>query len=112
MKVVELQPNDQSNDFNTAQQRAREVAREELGDNMSLVFYNNDQKLVSNHGIRCKVKEKESCGAGSYARSFNADLEVLVGSYYKFYFRHVEGYQTVERLDSSLQFDINATGYL
>jgi len=111
MKVVNLQPSDQSIDFHSAELQARDIANEELGDNISLVFYNDDQKLVSNHGIKCKVSEKENCGAGSYARSFDADLEVLVGEKFKFYFRHVEDYQTTERRNASLQYDINSTGY-
>ena len=111
MKVVKLESSDSSNDFNSAELQAREIADEELGDNMSLVFYNDKLKLVSNHGIKCKVSEKESCGAGAYARSFEADLEVVVGDHYKFYFRHVEDYLTTEGRDASLQHDTKLTGY-
>jgi hypothetical protein len=112
MKVVKLQEIDQSDDFKSAELQAREVAKNEIGDNMSLVFYNDKLKLVSNHGIKCKVTEKESCGAGAYAKSFDADLEVVVGDYYKFYFRHVEDYLTTDRRDASVQHDLSLTGYL
>ena len=112
MKVVKLQSTDQSDDFKSAEQQAKAIAKKEIGDNMSLVFYNDKLKLVSNHGIKCKASEKESCGAGAYAKAFDADLEVLVGDNYKFYFRHVEDYLTTDRRSASMQHDLSQTGYL
>ncbi|MBT4086890.1 MAG: AF1514 family protein [Deltaproteobacteria bacterium] len=111
MKVIKLESNDQSDVFKSAKLQAKELAQKELGDNMSLVFYNDNLKLVSNHGIKCKVTEKENCGAGAYAKSFDADLEVVVGDHFKFYFRHVEDYLTTDRRDASVQYDLNQTGF-
>ncbi|MBU2646406.1 hypothetical protein KKI24_16990 [bacterium] len=113
MKVYKLRPSDHpSNSFDTAEQKAKEIAQDELGDNISLVFYNDDLKLVSNHGVKCKISEKESCGAGAYAKSFDADLEIVVGDRHKFYFRHVEDYLATEGRSAALQHDLNLTGYL
>lgn len=112
MKVIKLQSNDSDSGFTAAESRAKEIAKDELGDNLALVFYNDELKLVSNHGVRCKSTENEYCGAGAYAKSLNADLEVIVGDRFKFYFRHVEDYMTTDRRPASLQYDLEKTGYL
>lgn len=110
MKIIKLQSNDGLNDFSSARNRANLIAAEELGDHISLVFYNNDLKLVSNHGVRCGVTEAEDCGAGSYAKAFDADLEVRIDDRYNFYFRQVQDYLSTEGKGPRLQYDDSING--
>lgn len=110
MKVIQAQSDLAAIDFKSAEIQAREIARKELGDHITLVFYNDDLKLVSNHGIRCGLGESEDCGAASYAKAFDADLEVAVGDQYKFYFRSVKDYLSTEGMGIKLQYDDSVHG--
>lgn len=94
MKQITISEEKKDIRFQKAHELANQKAVSELGDCMNIAYYDGDQKLVSPTLTACSTEEKENCGADSYAKAFEADLEIDVSGRHKFYYRHVQDYET------------------
>lgn len=95
MKRIKIENPSDHFDFKAAREIANQRAKDELGDCMTLAFFNGDQKLISPWDVKCAAEDDTNCGAESYAQAFDASLEIEVGDRFQFfYYQHDHEYIT------------------
>ena len=87
MRHIKLTESPEKIDFKTAHDLANEKARAEIGDCMTISYYNGKLKLMSPWDVKCAVEGDRNCGAESYANAFEAALQIDVGENFQFFYR-------------------------